>query len=163
MVNRILNNKEKNLLKILLLLLGLTISKLFIIDPINFKIVQLQNEKQNIANTNNMEKILINNKYSIEEDIILKIEKGLRALVNIDYMDKKMAYDENNNDVINLEIKVNGNIEQVFKIQQIISDLKLDKNICYFQINKIENSNDFNEGSGENQEIVECIIEINVG
>lgn len=163
MINRRLNNKEKNLIKILLLLLCLTISKLFIIDPINLKTTQLRNEKQNIANTNNVKNVLTNNKYSIEEDIILKIEKELRSLVNIDYIDKKMAYDENNNGVTNLQIKVSGNVEQIFKIQEIISNLKLDKNICYFQINKIEKSNNSNEKSEENQETVECIIEINVG
>lgn len=133
---------------------------MFIIEPINLKIVQLQNEKQSIITTNDIEKVIVDNTSDIEEDIILKIEKELSLLLNIDHIDKKMVYDENNNDITNLEIKVNGNIEQIFKINQVISNLELDKNICYFQINKMKNSSDISE---ESEEILECVIEINVG
>lgn len=161
MINRNLNEREKGLIKILLIILFLLTSKLFIINPINLKISELENNKQNIINMNNMEnKIIGNSANKIKEDIVLILEKELKQFVNIDYIDKKIVWDENNNDLTNIEIKIRGSLDNIFKIQEIISKLELEKDIRYMEINKISNIND---SEVESEEILDCIIEINVG
>lgn len=110
---------------------------------------------------NNMEnKIIGNSANKIKEDIVLILEKELKQFVNIDYIDKKIVWDENNNDLTNIEIKIRGSLDNIFKIQEIISKLELEKDIRYMEINKISNIND---SEVESEEILDCIIEINVG
>lgn len=105
-------------------------------------------------------KIIGNSANKIKEDIVLILEKELKQFVNIDYIDKKIVWDENNNDLTNIEIKIRGSLDNIFKIQEIISKLELEKDIRYMEINKISNIND---SEVESEEILDCIIEINVG
>lgn len=136
-------------------------SKLFIINPMNLKISELENNKQNIININNMEnKIISNSSNKIKEDIVLILEKELKQFVNIDYIDKKVVWDENNNELTNVEIKIRGSLDNIFKIQDTISKLELEKDIRYMQINKNLNIGD---PEVESEEILDCIMEINVG
>lgn len=136
-------------------------SKLFIINPMNLKISELENNKQNIININNMEnKIISNSSNKIKEDIVLILEKELKQFVNIDYIDKKVVWDENNNELTNVEIKIRGSLDNIFKIQDTISKLELEKDIRYMQINKNLN---IGNPEVESEEILDCIMEINVG
>ena len=127
----------------------------------NLKISELENNKQNIININNMEnKIISNSSNKIKEDIVLILEKELKQFVNIDYIDKKVVWDENNNELTNVEIKIRGSLDNIFKIQDTISKLELEKDIRYMQINKNLNIGD---PEVESEEILDCIMEINVG
>lgn len=167
MINRNLSKKEKNLFKILAIGICFLVLKLFVVDPINLKIIELKNTKQNIINLNNSKRDSVDNHNNeIEEDIVLVFEKELKNFINIDYINKKMVYDENNNDTLNVEIKVSGSLEQIFRIQETINKLELNKNIKYMQISQTPNIEAIDEEDNEEKErepVLDCIMEINVG
>lgn len=160
MIKRKLNKNEKCLIKTLTVLLILLVANVFIINPIKLKAKQLENDKQNILNIKEINENTDNNQVKYEEDIILKVQKELGNIVYIDYMDKKMIYDEYNNDVTSLEMKLIGNLDQIFRVQDIINKLELSRNLKYIEINTLQNSNIESENF---EEIVECIMQINVG
>lgn len=154
-----LSKNEQSLLKILTVLIILLATNVFVINPINVKINQLENDKQNIINFKESNSKTLE-KQNIDEDIVLKIEKEIKNIVNIDYMDKKIIYDEYNNDVDNIEIKLIGTFEQIFKVQDIINKLELSRNLKYIELNTIQKLNLEDENP---QEIIECIMQINIG
>ncbi|MEG0842836.1 MAG: hypothetical protein RSD22_05265 [Romboutsia sp.] len=160
-----LSKREKSLIGILFGLGIIFILNTFIIKPTNIKLVELHNEKQNIINIkNNIQQINQSNsikEIDKEEDIVLKIEKEIRQFATIDYIDKKIVWDENNNDEINIELKVNGNLENVLKIDEAINKLELSKNIKYIEINKVNNINDTEEIDNL-ENLVECIMTFKV-
>ncbi|MGL4911562.1 MAG: hypothetical protein ACRC3Y_03940 [Romboutsia sp.] len=146
------------MIKILVVLSILIAVNIFVINPINLKTKQLENDKQNIVNIRNTD--IAEPRDVEEEDIILRIQKELKNIVYIDYIDKKMIYDEYNNDVTSLEIKIIGNLEQIFKVQGIIDKLELSRNLKYIELNTVQNTNIESENFVQ---IVECIMQINVG
>lgn len=154
-----LNKKEKNLLKILAFMIVILISNLFIIKPIDIKVRELEIKKQDILDAK--KQIDLENKPNLhgEEDIILKIEKDIKQFINIEYIDKKVVWNENSNDEINIEIKVNGSLEQVFRMEDSIKKLDLSEQIKYIEINKIKNISDEEENQ---EEKVECIMALKV-
>lgn len=160
-----LNKREKNLLGILILMILLLISNLFIISPIDMKISELNNQKQDVLNKKNklnlLEEFDKENKQRIKDDLILKIEKDAKKIVNIDYLNKIVDWDENNKEIANIELKVNGTLENIFKIEDIIKKLELDNNIEYVEINKIQNNN-IEEDSEVKEDIVECMMTLKV-
>lgn len=154
-----LSKNERFLLKILTILIILLCTNIFIINPINTKIKQLENDKQNILNIRETN----NNKAEsqvTEEDIMLKVQSELKNIAQIDYMDKKIIYDEYNNEVSSIEIKMFGNLDQIFKVQDIINKLELSRNLKYLELNTIQATDIESENI---QEIIECIMQINVG
>lgn len=103
-----LNNREKNLLKILSICILILICKIFIIDDVNLKIEELKNEQEVVE--------------EIKEDKILPIMKEIEKITKIESIEK-------NTDTVS--IKICATYEQAFKVWRILSE-----DICYFQIDK---------------------------
>ncbi|MCC0629630.1 MULTISPECIES: hypothetical protein [unclassified Clostridioides] len=191
-----LNNREKNLLKILLIL-AIMLATNIIVSPLRENLTSLENEKQNIINKINsqdnyqikdnkhkddkyIESVELNKNEELKnnfnnsfldkktnKDIVLLVENGLRDIVNIEYINQESSLDNHNKKQVNLEIKVNGELENVLKLEGVMKKLKLNNKLEKIEINKLK-TNNFdaqnisNEYKQEKDNIVECKMTVRV-
>lgn len=164
-----LNNREKNLLKILFILI-IVLATNIILSPLEKNLTSLKNEKQNIMNKINKQdnyqikdnrykddkyiedvelngneelKSNFNNSFldkKTNKDMVLLVENELRNIVNIEYINQESSLD-NNNKQVNLEIKVNGELENILKIEGLMKNLNLNNKLEKIEINKLKTSN----------------------
>lgn len=146
-----MNKREKILSFILVsLIFGVIINKL-IMTPMNDKITILNDKKEEIIESENIEK----NNESDEEDIILKIEKELTGFLTINSINKISSWDKENNEEKNIEIKVSGSLENLFKIEDKIEILGLKDKLKDIKIIKNNVNNEENN--------VDCTMLFKVG
>ncbi|MGS2500662.1 hypothetical protein I4N79_017045 [Clostridioides difficile] len=191
-----LNNREKNLLKILLILVIILASDIAV-SYLEENLTSLKNEKQNIINKiNNQDNYQIkynkhiDDKYieSVElnkneelknnfnnsfldkktnKDIVLLVENELRDIVNVEYINQESSLDNHNKKQVNLEIKVNGELANVLKLEGVMKKLRLNNKLEKIEINKLK-VNNFdaqnipNEYKQEKDNIVECKMTVRV-
>ncbi|NMS89491.1 hypothetical protein HGQ85_06085 [Clostridioides difficile] len=191
-----LNNREKNLLKILFILI-IVLATNIILSPLEKNLTNLKKEKQNLMNKINKQdnyqikdnsykddkyienvelngneelKSNFNNSFldkKTDKDMVLLVENKLRDIVNIEYINQESSLDNNNKKQVNLEIKVNGELENVLKIEGLMKNLNLNNKLEKIEINKLKASNlDVQNISNEYERgkdnIVECKMTIRV-
>ncbi|EGT3722643.1 hypothetical protein C9H73_12290, partial [Clostridioides difficile] len=153
-----LNNREKNLLKILLILVIMVASDI-VVNYLEENLTSLKNEKQNIINKiNNQDNYQIKGNKHIDDkyiesvelneneelknnfnnsfldkktnkDIVLLVENELKNIVNIEYINQESSLDNHNKKQVNLEIKVNGELENVLKFEDVMKKLRLNNKL----------------------------------
>ncbi|EOE7231772.1 hypothetical protein REL05_010015 [Clostridioides difficile] len=191
-----LNNREKNLLKILLILVIILASDIAV-SYLEENLTSLKNEKQNIINKiNNQDNYQIKDNKHIDDkyiesvelnkneelknnfnnsfldkktnkDIVLLVENELRDIVNVEYINQESSLDNHNKKQVNLEIKVNGELENVLKLEGVMKKLRLNNKFEKIEINKLK-VNNFdaqnipNEYKQEKDNIVECKMTVRV-
>ncbi|MER0281162.1 hypothetical protein ABRY18_13215 [Clostridioides difficile] len=191
-----LNNREKNLLKILLILI-IVLATNIILSPLEQNLTSLKKEKQNLINKINKQdnyqikdnsykddkyienfglngneelKSNFNNSFldkKTNKDMVLLVENKLKDVVNIEYINQENSLDNNNKKQVNLEIKVNGELENVLKIEGLMKNSNLNDKFEKIEISKLKTSNlDIqnisNEYKQEKDNIVECKMTIRV-
>ncbi|CZR98751.1 hypothetical protein CDFC105_72539 [Clostridioides difficile] len=191
-----LNNREKNLLKILLILI-IVLATNIILSPLEQNLTSLKKEKQNLINKINkqdnyqikdnsykddkyIENVELNGNEELKsnfnnsfldkktnKDMVLLVENKLKDVVNIEYINQENSLDNNNKKQVNLEIKVNGELENVLKIEGLMKNLNLNDKFEKIEISKLKTSNlDIqnisNEYKQEKDNIVECKMTIRV-
>lgn len=138
-----MNKREKLLSFILIsLLFGIAINKITITQT-NNKTASLDDNKNEIIESENIE-----TSYKInEEDIILKIEKELNEFLTINSINKISSWNEDNIEEDNIEINVSGRLENLLKIEGKIEilgfkdklkDIKIIKNNVNDEENNID-------------------------
>ena len=191
-----LNNREKNLLKILLILVIILASDIAV-SYLEENLTSLKNEKQNIINKiNNQDNYKIKDNKHIDDkyiesvelnkneelknnfnnsfldkktnkDIVLLVENELRDIVNVEYINQESSLDNHNKKQVNLEIKVNGELANVLKLEGVMKKLRLNNKLEKIEINKLK-VNNFdvqnipNEYKQEKDNIVECKMTVRV-
>ncbi|HBF8339398.1 TPA: hypothetical protein KO009_001911 [Clostridioides difficile] len=191
-----LNNREKNLLKILLILVIILASDIAV-SYLEENLTSLKNEKQNIINKiNNQDNYQIKDNKHIDDkyiesvesnkneelknnfnnsfldkktnkDIVLLVENELRDIVNVEYINQESSLDNHNKKQVNLEIKVNGELANVLKLEGVMKKLRLNNKFEKIEINKLK-VNNFdaqnipNEYKQEKDNIVECKMTVRV-
>ncbi|AXU62380.1 putative exported protein [Clostridioides difficile 824] len=191
-----LNNREKNLLKILLILVIILASDIAV-SYLEENLTSLKNEKQNIINKiNNQDNYQIKDNKHIDDkyiesvelnkneelknnfnnsfldkktnkDIVLLVENELRDIVNVEYINQESSLDNYNKKQVNLEIKVNGELANVLKLEGVMKKLRLNNKLEKIEINKLK-VNNFdaqnipNEYKQEKDNIVECKMTVRV-
>ncbi|EQE83143.1 hypothetical protein ACWJXL_11335 [Clostridioides difficile] len=191
-----LNNREKNLLKILLILVIILASDIAV-SYLEENLTILKNEKQNIINKiNNQDNYQIKDNKHIDDkyiesvelnkneelknnfnnsfldkktnkDIVLLVENELRDIVNVEYINQESSLDNHNKKQVNLEIKVNGELANVLKLEGVMKKLRLNNKLEKIEINKLK-VNNFdaqnipNEYKQEKDNIVECKMTVRV-
>ncbi|HBE9380559.1 TPA: hypothetical protein KNH83_003841 [Clostridioides difficile] len=165
-----LNNREKNLLKILLILVIMVASDI-VVNYLEANLTSLKNEKQNIINKiNNQDNYQIKGNKHIDDkyiesvelneneelknnfnnsfldkktnkDIVLLVENELKNIVNIEYINQESSLDNHNKKQVNLEIKVNGELENVLKFEDVMKKLRLNNKLEKIEINKLKVNN----------------------
>lgn len=191
-----LNNREKNLLKILLILITILVTNI-VLSPLEENLDSLKKEKQNIINKINrqdnyqikdnkyrddkyIENVELNGNEELKnnfnssfldkktnKDMVLLVENGLRNIVNIEYINQESNLDNHNKKQVNLEIKVNGELENVLKLEDVLKNLKINNILEKIEINKLkmnnfDTQNISNEYKQEKDNIVECKMTIRV-
>ncbi|KPI47319.1 hypothetical protein IM33_18030 [Clostridioides difficile] len=191
-----LNNREKNLLKILLILITILVTNI-VLSPLEENLDSLKKEKQNIINKINrqdnyqikdnkyrddkyIENVELNGNEELKnnfnssfldkktnKDMVLLVENGLRNIVNIEYINQESNLDNHNKKQVNLEIKVNGELENVLKLEDVLKNLKINNKLEKIEINKLkmnnfDTQNISNEYKQEKDNIVECKMTIRV-
>lgn len=138
-----MNKREKLLSFILIsLLFGIVINKITI-TQMNNKAASLDDNKNEIIESENIE-----TSYKInEEDIILKIEKELNEFLTINSINKISSWNEDSIEEENIEINVSGSLENLFKIEGKIEilgfkdklkDIKIIKNNVNHEENNVD-------------------------
>lgn len=165
-----LNNREKNLLKILLILVIMVASDI-VVNYLEENLTSLKNEKQNIINKiNNQDNYQIKGNKHIDDkyiesvelneneelknnfnnsfldkktnkDIVLLVENELKNIVNIEYINQESSLDNHNKKQVNLEIKVNGELENVLKFEDVMKKLRLNNKLEKIEIDKLKVNN----------------------
>ncbi len=191
-----LNNREKNLLKILLILITILVTNI-VLSTLEENLDSLKKEKQNIINKINrqdnyqikdnkyrddkyIENVELNGNEELKnnfnssfldkktnKDMVLLVENGLRNIVNIEYINQESNLDNHNKKQVNLEIKVNGELENVLKLEDVLKNLKINNKLEKIEINKLkmnnfDTQNISNEYKQEKDNIVECKMTIRV-
>ncbi|MBY2476994.1 hypothetical protein KWV16_08850 [Clostridioides difficile] len=191
-----LNNREKNLLKILFILIIILATNI-ILSPLEKNLTSLKKEKQNLINKINkrdnyqikdnnykddkyIENVELNGNEELKsnfnnsfldkktnKDMVLLVENELRDIVNIEYINQESGLDNNNKKQVNLEIKVNGELENVLKLEGLMKTLKLSNKLEKVEINKLKTSNldvqNISNGDKQGKDnIVECKMTIRV-
>lgn len=191
-----LNNREKNLLKILFILIIILATNI-ILSPLEKNLTSLKKEKQNLINKVNkqnnyqikdnnykddkyIENVELNENEELKsnfnnsfldkktnKDMVLLVENELRDIVNIEYINQESSLDNNNKRQVNLEIKVNGELENALKLEGLMKTLKLSNKLEKVEINKLKTSkldvqNISDEYKQEKDNIVECKMTIRV-
>lgn len=191
-----LNNREKNQLKILLILVIILASDIAV-SYLEENLTSLKNEKQNIINKiNNQDNYQIKDNKHIDDkyiesvesnkneelknnfnnsfldkktnkDIVLLVENELRDIVNVEYINQESSLDNHNKKQVNLEIKVNGELANLLKLEGVMKKLRLNNKLEKIEINKLK-VNNFdvqnipNEYKQEKDNIVECKMTVRV-
>ncbi|EMJ6829310.1 TPA: hypothetical protein SOL98_001135 [Clostridioides difficile] len=191
-----LNNREKNLLKILLILVIILASNIAV-SYLEENLISLKNKKQNIINKiNNQDNYQIKDNKRIDDkyiesvelnkneelknnfnnsfldkktnkDIVLLVENELRDIVNVEYINQESSLDNHNKKQVNLEIKVNGELANVLKLEGVMKKLRLNNKLEKIEINKLkvnnfDSQNIPNEYKQEKDNIVECKMTVRV-
>lgn len=191
-----LNKREKNLIKILLILI-IVLAVNILSRPLEDNLTNLKKEKQNIVNeikrqdnykmkvnkheddryvknveldSNTKLKNNFNNSFldkKTNKDIVLLVENELRNIVSVEYINQESSLDNHNKKQTNLEVKVNGQLENVLKLEGVMKSLKLHNKIEKIEINKLKTSNldvqnISNEYKQEKNNLVECKMTIRV-
>ncbi|RDY26604.1 hypothetical protein CHL78_012715 [Romboutsia weinsteinii] len=157
-----ISKKDKYLLAILLISILMISVDIIIINPMKNKIDNLSYEKEIILSENTKENKLNNvQNESLEDDILLKVEKEINSLANIDYINKSVYLDDNGKESINVEMKINGSIYNVFQINEALKKLNMEKSINMVEINSIPSENTEEEGL-VTTDSVECMMTISV-
>ncbi|MCC0764266.1 hypothetical protein IR151_14790 [Clostridioides sp. ES-S-0006-03] len=191
-----LNKREKNLMKILLILIIVLVVNVMS-RPLEENLTNLKKEKQNIVNeikrqdnykikgngykddryvknveldSNTKLKNNFNNSFldkKTNKDIVLLVENELRDIVNVEYINQESRLDNYSKKQTNLEVKVNGELENVLKLEGVMKNLRLHNKIEKIEINKLKTSNleakNFsNEYKQEKNNLVECKMTIRV-
>ncbi|MCC0633437.1 MULTISPECIES: hypothetical protein [unclassified Clostridioides] len=191
-----LNKREKNLIKILLILIIVLVVNVMS-RPLEENLTNLKKEKQNIVNeikrqdnykmkdkkhkdnryvknveldSNTELKNNFNNSFldkKTNKDIVLLVENELRDIVSVEYINQESSLDNYNKKQTNLEVKVNGELENVLKLEGVMKNLKLHNKIEKIEINKLKTSNLevknlSNEYKQEKSNLVECKMTIRV-
>lgn len=191
-----LNNREKNLLKILFILIIILATNI-VLSPLEKNLTSLKKEKQNLINKINkqdnyqikdnnykddkyIENVELNGNEELKsnfnnsfldkktnKDIVLLVENELRDIVNIEYINQESGLDNSNKKQVNLEIKVNGELENVLKLEGLMKNLKLSNKLEKVEINKLKTSNldvqNISNGDKRGKDnIVECKMTIRV-
>lgn len=157
-----ISKKDKYLLAILLISILVLSVDIIIINPMKNKIDNLSYEKELILSENTQENKSNNvENESLEDDILLKVEKEINSLANIDYINKSVYLDDSGKESINVEMKINGNIYNVFQINEALKKLNMEKSINMVEINSIPSENTEEEGS-VTTDSVECMMTISV-
>ncbi|HBF6357068.1 TPA: hypothetical protein KOT11_002221 [Clostridioides difficile] len=191
-----LNNREKNLLKILLILVIILASDIAV-SYLEENLISLKNEKQNIINKiNNQDNYQIKDNKRIDDkyiesvelnkneelknnfnnsfldkktnkDIVLLVENEMRDIVNVEYINQESSLDNHNKKQVNLEIKVNGELANVLKLEGVMKKLRLNNKLEKIEINKLkvnnfDSQNIPNEYKQEKDNIVECKMTVRV-
>lgn len=157
-----ISKKDKYLLAILLISILVLSVDIIIINPIKNKIDNLSYEKELILSENTQENKSNNvQNESLEDDILLKVEKEINSLANIDYINKSVYLDDSGKESINVEMKINGNIYNVFQINEALKKLNMEKSINMVEINSIPSESTEEEGS-VTTDSVECMMTISV-
>ncbi|EGT4601405.1 hypothetical protein [Clostridioides difficile] len=191
-----LNNREKNLLKILLILVIILASDIAV-SYLEENLISLKNEKQNIINKiNNQDNYQIKDNKRIDDkyiesvelnkneelknnfnnsfldkktnkDVVLLVENELRDIVNVEYINQESSLDNHNKKQVNLEIKVNGELANVLKLEGVMKKLRLNNKLEKIEINKLkvnnfDSQNIPNEYKQEKDNIVECKMTVRV-
>ena len=101
------------------------------------------------------------------KDIVLLVENELRDIVNVEYINQESSLDNHNKKQVNLEIKVNGELANVLKLEGVMKKLRLNNKLEKIEINKLK-VNNFdvqnipNEYKQEKDNIVECKMTVRV-
>ncbi|HBF5454946.1 TPA: hypothetical protein KOQ79_000885 [Clostridioides difficile] len=191
-----LNNREKNLLKILLILVIILASNIAV-SYLEENLISLKNKKQNIINKiNNQDNYQIKDNKRIDDkyiesvelnkneelknnfnnsfldkktnkDVVLLVENELRDIVNVEYINQESSLDNHNKKQVNLEIKVNGELANVLKLEGVMKKLRLNNKLEKIEINKLkvnnfDSQNIPNEYKQEKDNIVECKMTVRV-
>ncbi|MCC0696278.1 hypothetical protein [Clostridioides sp. ES-S-0048-02] len=191
-----LNKREKNLMKILLILIIVLVVNVMS-RPLEENLTNLKKEKQNIVNeikrqdnykikgngykddryiknveldSNTKLKNNFNNSFldkKTNKDIVLLVENELRDIVNVEYINQESSLDNYSKKQTNLEVKVNGELENVLKLEGVMKNLRLHNKIEKIEINKLKTSNleaknISNEYKQEKNNLVECKMTIRV-
>lgn len=152
---------------LIIVIIGLIINGI-VVTLTKTKIEDLKNQNEEIISSKkeNIESKEINevenDKQSKEDDIVLKIEKEFSKFINVLYVNKFVEWDENNNEHIKIELKVNGTIDQLFKINDEIEKIKGKNIIESIQINKEINNNVEIEKEIK-VDIIDCVVMLKVG
>jgi len=152
---------------LIIVIIGLIINGI-VVTLTKTKIEDLKNQNEEIISSKN-ENIeskeineVENDKQLKEDDIVLKIEKEFSKFINVLYVNKFVEWDENNNEHTKIELKVNGTIDQLFKINDEIEKIKGKNFIESIQINKeINNNVEIEKKIKVN--IIDCVVMLKVG
>ncbi|MDK2563586.1 hypothetical protein QOZ84_08490 [Romboutsia sedimentorum] len=142
----------------IIIIIGIFINKI-VIRPVEVEINNLENKKVKTI-TNEQKKEI---KYKKEnDDLVLKIENEFSKFIDVLYVNKFLEWDENNNEFINIELKVSGSIEELLKLNDEIKKIKGNNSIQNIQINK-KNTNNVEIKDEIKVDIIECIMTLRVG
>lgn len=123
------------LLIIFIIYIGITF---LFINPLRIKNNDLENQKfeiQTLKNQENNIKKISKNKNQ-KEDIVLLIEKNIGTLVNINSINKQcQQINENTNEII-LEVQFSSNLNNFFKLDTKLKELKLENSIQTINIER---------------------------
>ncbi|WP_227832154.1 hypothetical protein [Clostridioides sp. ZZV14-6387] len=180
-----------------MLILIIVLATNIILSPLEQNLTSLKKEKQNLINKINkqdnyqikdnsykddkyIENVELNGNEELKsnfnnsfldkktnKDMVLLVENKLKDVVNIEYINQENSLDNNNKKQVNLEIKVNGELENVLKIEGLMKNLNLNDKFEKIEISKLKTSNlDIqnisNEYKQEKDNIVECKMTIRV-
>lgn len=136
-----INKKEKRLFIILICLLIIIFINNIILNPINNKLQDLENQKEHIISQKNKSDInpTKNNK---KLDIAIKIEKELSSILYIKNINKNIELDENDNKQQILELNGICKTQDIFKIEEKIKILGLNENLQNIKIIKTPNNDE---------------------
>lgn len=142
----------------IIIIIGIFINKI-VIRPVEVEINNLENKKVKTI-TNEQKKEIKCKKEN--DDLVLKIENEFSKFIDVLYVNKFLEWDENNNEFINIELKVSGSIEELLKLNDEIKKIKGNNSIQNIQINK-KNTNNVEIKDEIKVDIIECIMTLRVG
>ncbi|MDY4575700.1 MAG: hypothetical protein SPD90_11650, partial [Intestinibacter sp.] len=141
--------QNKSLFLLLITLLAYVMIVILFINPLITKNSELeerrsqilisQQEKEYIKTFNQQKNLDLENKKS--EDIILSIEKSMEDIVEINSIIKRSEQVENSETVL-LELSICSTLENIFKLDTKLRNLKLENSIESIKIENSKNEND---------------------
>lgn len=99
--------------------------------------------------------------YNNEKDIVLKIENEIKNIVTINSINKNEHSDEYNNKYVSIELHITARIDDIFKVEESLNNIGLEKNIKNIEIVKNTNYTNIEEENIIN-DYVDCIMSIKV-
>lgn len=142
----------------IIIIIGILINKI-VIRPVEVEIKNLEIKKEKTI-TNEQKKEIKCKKEN--DDLVLKIENEFSKFIDVLYINKFLEWDENNNEFTNIELKVSGSIEDLFKLNDEIKKIKGNNSIQNIRINK-KNTNNVEIKDEIKVDIIECVMTLRVG
>lgn len=142
----------------IIIIIGIFINKI-VIRPVEVEIKNLEIKKEKTI-TNEQKKEIKCKKEN--DDLVLKIENEFSKFIDVLYINKFLEWDENNNEFTNIELKVSGSIEDLFKLNDEIKKIKGNNSIQNIRINK-KNTNNVEIKDEIKVDIIECVMTLRVG